>query len=57
MPEDYPVGQLMADIMAVVQDNMPYIVPAAIFAGVVAFTMQWFIHSVDIASWTFGRRK
>jgi len=57
MPPDYPVEQMMMDIMAVVQDNMPYIVPAAIFSAVVAFTMQWFFHSVDIATWTFGRKK
>lgn len=57
MPEDYPVSQLMADIMAVLQDNLPYVIPAAILCAVVAFILQWFFYAVDVGGWTFGRRK
>jgi len=57
MPKDYTTAQMMADIMNVVKDNMPYIVPAAIFTAVVAFVIRWFMYSVDIGSWAFGKRK
>jgi len=57
MPPDYPVEQMMADVMAVIQDNMPYIVPVAILVGVVAFIIAWFNDSIDFAGWTFGRRR
>jgi len=57
MPEDYPVEQLMADIMAVIQENMVYIVPAAILIASVAFIVRWFMYAIDVGDWTFGRRK
>lgn len=57
MPEDYPVSQMMADIMAVVQDNMPYIVPAAIFIASIAFIIRWFMYAINLGDWTFGKRK
>lgn len=57
MPIDYPVAQMMADIIAVIQDNMPYIVPAAILAGTVAFVIAWFNDAIDIAGKTFGRHR
>lgn len=57
MPEDYPIEQLLADMMSVIQDSMTYIVPAAIIAGSVAFIVRWFMYSIDVGSWTFGNRK
>jgi len=57
MPEDYPVSQMMADIMAVIQDNMPYIIPVALLIATVAFVIRWFMYSVNIADWTFGNRR
>lgn len=57
MPEDYPVSQMMADILAVVQDNMVYIVPAALFIGSIAFVIAWFTDTIDLAGKTFGRHR
>lgn len=57
MPPDYPVEQMMADIMAVIQDNMPYIVPCAILVAVVAFIVRWFMYAINLGDWTFGSRK
>jgi len=57
MPPEYPVEQMMADIMAVIGDNMPYIVPCAILVGVVAFVVRWFMYAINIGDWTFGGRK
>jgi len=57
MPTEYPVEQLMADLMAAFADNIPYIIPAAILCAVVSFILQWFFYAVDIGGWTFGRRK
>jgi len=57
MPVDYPIEQLIADMMAVITDAMLYIVPAAILAGCVAFVVRWFMYSIDFGSWTFGNRK
>jgi len=57
MPEDYPVSQLIEDMMAVIQDAMVYIVPAAIIAGSVAFVVRWFMYAVDVGDWSFGRKR
>jgi len=57
MPEDYPVSQMIADIMAVVQDNMVYVVPAALLIGSIAFVIAWFTDSIDLAGKTFGRHR
>lgn len=56
MPVDYPVEQMMSDIMAVVKDNMEYIVPCAILVGVLGFVIRWFMISVDLGDWAFGRK-
>lgn len=57
MPVEYPVEQMMSDIMAVIADNMPYIVPAALLVAAVAFVVRWFMYSVNIGDWTFGGRR
>lgn len=57
MPTDYPPSQLMADMMAVIVDNMPYIIPAAILTAVVALVIRWFMYAIDVGSWTFGNRR
>lgn len=57
MPTDYPVEQMMSDIMAVIGDNMPYIVPAALLVAAVAFVVRWFMYSINIGDWTFGNRR
>lgn len=57
MPPDYPAAQMMMDIMAVIQDNMPYIVPAALLVASVAFVVAWFSDAIDIAGKTFGRHR
>lgn len=57
MPVEYPVSQLLADMMAVIQDGMVYIVPAAILAGCVAFVVRWFMYSINLGDWTFGSRR
>ena len=57
MPVDYPVEQMMADIMAVIQDNMVYIVPSAILIAAVAFVIRWFMYSINLGDWTFGNRR
>lgn len=57
MPEDYPVSQMMSDIMAVIQDNMPYIIPTALLVATVAFVIRWFMYAVNIGDWTFGNRR
>jgi hypothetical protein len=57
MPEEYPVSQLLSDMMSVIQEAMVYIVPAAILAGCAAFVVRWFMEAVYIGNWTFGRRK
>lgn len=46
MPEDYTQAMLMHDIMAVVTENAPVIIYAAIFVGVVNFVISWFMYSV-----------
>jgi len=57
MPVDYPVEQMNADIMAVIQDNMVYIVPAAIIIGSVAFIVRWFMYAINLGYWVFGNRR
>ena len=57
MPVDYPVEQLMADIMDVIQDNMVYIVPSAILIAAAAFIVRWFMYAINIGEWTFGKRQ
>lgn len=57
MPTDYPVSQLLLDMMAVITDAMIYIVPAAILAGTVAFVVRWFMYAINIGDWTFGGRR
>jgi len=57
MPEDYPVADLLLDIMAVIQDAAVYVVPAAILIGSAAFVIAWFTDSIDLAGKTFGRHR
>jgi len=57
MPTDYPISQLLLDMMSVITDGMVYIVPAAILAGAVAFVTRWFMYAVNIGDWTFGGRR
>ena len=57
MPVDYPVSQLMADVMLVIKDNMEYIIPVALLVATVAFVIRWFMYVVNIADWTFGNRR
>lgn len=57
MPVDYPVAQLLLDMMSVIRDGMVYIIPAAILAGSVAFIVRWFMYSIDVGTWTFGTRR
>lgn len=57
MPEEYPVSQLLADMMAVIQDAMVYIVPAAILISASAFVIAWFLDAIDLAGKTFGRHR
>lgn len=57
MPTDYPVSQMMADIMAVVQDNMVYIVPAACLTAAIALVIRWFFYAINVGEWTFGHRR
>lgn len=57
MPPDYPISQLLLDMMSVITDGMVYIVPAAILAASVAFVIRWFMYAVNIGDWTFGGRR
>jgi len=57
MPEDYPVETFIADFMAVLGDNLPYIVPSSILVAVVAFILRWFFYAVNIGDLTFGKRR
>lgn len=57
MPTDYPVSQMMSDIMSVIKDAMPYIIPTAILVGSIAFLIAWFMDSIDLAGKVFGRYK
>lgn len=57
MPTNYPVSQMMVDIIAVVRDAALYVVPAAIMVGVIAFMVAWFMDAVDIGGKTFGRHR
>lgn len=57
MPDDYTTSQMMADIMAVVQDNVPVIIQVAVVVAVVALVLRWFMYAVNIGDWTFGGRR
>ena len=57
MPTDYPPSQLMADVMAVVKDNMDYIVPLAGLTAAIALVINWFFFAINISDWTFGRKR
>lgn len=57
MPQDYPIEALLQDMMSVVQDAMPYVVPSAILAASVAFIVRWFMYAINIGDWTFGSRR
>lgn len=57
MPVEYPITQLLSDMMAVITDGYLYIIPAAILAGAVAFVTRWFMYAVNIGDWTFGGRR
>lgn len=57
MSPDYPVSQMMIDVIAVIQDNMIYIVPVALLIASVSFIVAWFMDSLDIAGKTFGRHR
>jgi len=57
MPTDYPVSQMMADIMAVIPEAAVYVVPCACIVGAAAFVIAWFNDSIDIAGKTFGRHR
>jgi len=57
MPEDYPVSQLMSDLMSVVPGVLAYVVPAAILCGGIAFLVRWFLHAINIGDLTFGSRR
>lgn len=52
MNPDYTIAQMMADIAAVVQDGMLYIIPAAIFLGAINFIVVGFVSTV----YSIGRR-
>jgi hypothetical protein len=43
MPEEYTTEQMLADILAVVQDNADMIVPAALLIAAVNFVIGWFM--------------
>jgi len=57
MPEQYPISQLLAEMMAVVQDAMPYLIPAAIISASIALMIRWFMYAINIGDWTFGGRR
>ena len=57
MPVEYPISQLLADMMSVIQEAMPYIIPSAILAGCVAFVIRWFMYAMNFGDWTFGSRR
>lgn len=57
MPENYPISLLLEQMMAVIQQGMVYIVPAAIIAASAALIIRWFMYAVNIGDWTFGGRR
>lgn len=57
MPTDYPIEQLLQEMMATIQDGTPYIIPAAIMAGTAAFIIRWFMIAVNFGDWAFGSRR
>lgn len=57
MPPEYPVEQLMIDMMSAFRENAVYIVPCALLAAAVAFIVAWFMDSIDIAGKSFGRHR
>lgn len=46
MDPDYTQAMLMSDIMAVVQENAPVIIYAAILIGVINFVIGWFMSGI-----------
>ncbi len=56
MPADYPIPQMIHDMMAVIMQGSPYIVAAGIVAGACAFVLAWFFYAVRIiVDWPFKR--
>lgn len=47
MNPDYTTAQLMADVIATVQDNAPPIVMVALLLAAVNFVIGWFMHSLE----------
>jgi len=57
VPSDYPISQLLEDMITTFRDAAIYIVPAAILVATVAFVIAWFMDSIDIAGRSFGRHR
>jgi ABC-type Fe3+ transport system permease subunit len=57
MPPDYPLSQLITDLMTTFQDSAAIVVPVACVVGAVAFVIAWFMDSIDVAGRTFGRHR
>ena len=57
MPVEYPVEQLMADMMATIPQVTLYVIPAAIFIAFVAFILRWFFYAINLGDLVFGSRR
>lgn len=57
MPSDYPVSQLVSDMMSVISEAMIYVVPAACITAAAALVIRWFMYAINVGDWTFGNRK
>jgi len=57
MPQDYSTEQMLHDVMSVIQQTVPQLVPVAVLVGAVAFLIAWFMDSIDLAGKVFGRHR
>ena len=46
MPPDYPIQQLLIDMLAVIRDGAVYVVPAALLLAAVNFVVSWFMSAI-----------
>lgn len=50
MPDDYTTSELMADVMATVQETLPAVVKVALFLAVVNFLFGMLYFALDYLS-------
>ena len=54
--EMYTIADMMEDLILVLQDNLPWVIPPAILMAVITIVLGWFFYALSLITHAFDRR-